>query len=85
MYFGEKIKRKNETTIKGEEEIQKVEGYYIQEYYERGCKLVNTQKVPKGGTFKVTVGKVGMDDSVMKNCSCEKGKSRKLSQKNDPK
>ena len=83
VYFGEKIKGKNETTIKGEEEIQKVEGYYIQEYHDRGCKLVNTQKVPKGGTFKVSVGKVGMDDSVMKNYSCEKGKLRKLSQEND--
>ena len=49
----------------------------------RGCKLVNTQKVPKGGTFKVTVGKVGMDDSVMKKYSCEKGKLRKLSEEND--
>ena len=83
-YFGEKIKGKNEITIQGEEEIRKIEGYYIQEYYERGCKLVNTQKVPKGGTFKVTVGKVELDDSVLEKYSCEKGKLRKLySDEND--
>ena len=83
-YFWEKIKGKNEITINGEEKIRKIEGYYIQEYHERGCKLVNTQKVPKKGTFKATVGNVGMDDSVKEKYSYEKGKLRKLySDEND--
>ena len=76
-YFWEKIKGKNGITIKGEDEIQKVEGYYIQEYYERGCKLVNTQKGPKAGTFKATTGQGGME-SVRNKHSCENGKLKKL-------
>lgn len=85
MYFGERRegKKGENDTIKGEEEIQKVEGYYIQEYYERGCQLVNTQKVPKGGTFKATVGNVAIDDSVKEKYSYEKGKLRKLSNQNN--
>lgn len=34
-------------------EIEKVEGYYLKEYFDKGCQLVNTQKVPKS-PFKVT-------------------------------
>ena len=84
VYFGEKVKGNKETTIKGEEEIRKIEGYYIQEYHDRGCKLVNTQKVPKGGTFKATVGNVGMDDSVKNKYSSENGQLKKLvSDEND--